>query len=229
MEKVNKVLVNWAEEALKGMLDRTNWFDAPLKVALLFALLDLFGVWLGLSIAGSVLVGVGYGFFTPWVSNFEAFRHDDEFNKFVHCIMDGTWGTIKGSYAYCSELYTGNFNLRKGESSHSIRKIIIGSSVGASALLLATIFSCILLQKGKKNLLKTEAEHCFTLAELEEGTKDFEKKIGSWGFGVVYYGKLKDGKEIAVKVLKNICFQVKREFSNEINRWMFLLCSRGLT
>lgn len=68
-------------------LNRTNRFDAPLKVALLFALPDLFCIWLGLSIAGSVLVGVGYGFFAPWVSAFEAFRHDDELNKFVHCIV----------------------------------------------------------------------------------------------------------------------------------------------
>ncbi|PHU00365.1 Cell division control protein 6 -like protein [Capsicum chinense] len=110
IEKVNKVLVNWAEEELKRMLDKTNRSDAPFKFALLFALPALF-----------------------------AFRHDDEFNKFVHCIVDGTWGTIKGSYAYGSELYTGNVNLSKGESSRSRRKIIIGSSVGASALLLATI------------------------------------------------------------------------------------------
>ncbi|XP_015064277.1 uncharacterized membrane protein At3g27390 [Solanum pennellii] len=78
-------------------LVKTNRFDAPLKVALLFGLPALFGIWLCLSLAGSIFVGVGYGFFAPWVSAFEAFRHDDEFNKFVHCALDGTWGTIKGS------------------------------------------------------------------------------------------------------------------------------------
>uniref|UniRef100_A0A3Q7FCE9 Uncharacterized protein n=1 Tax=Solanum lycopersicum TaxID=4081 RepID=A0A3Q7FCE9_SOLLC len=76
-------------------LVKTNRFDAPLKAALLFGLPALFGIWLCLSLAGSVLVGVGYGFFAPWISAFEAFRHDDEFNKFVHCVLDGTWGTIK--------------------------------------------------------------------------------------------------------------------------------------
>lgn len=62
----------------------------------------------------------------------------------------------------------------------------------------------------------TEAAHCFSLAELEEATKNFERKVGSGGFGVVYYGKLKDGKEIAVKLLTNNSFQGKREFSNEV-------------
>ncbi|OAY35456.1 uncharacterized membrane protein At3g27390 isoform X2 [Manihot esculenta] len=78
-------------------LVKTNRFDALLKAALLIVLPVLFGIWLGLSIAASVLVGVGYGFFTPWVSTFEAFRHSSESKKFYHCIVDGTWGTIKDS------------------------------------------------------------------------------------------------------------------------------------
>ncbi|XP_057768952.1 uncharacterized membrane protein At3g27390 [Salvia miltiorrhiza] len=76
---------------------KTHKFDAPLKVAILLGLPALFGLWLGLSIAGSCLVGVGYGFFTPWVSSFEAFRLEDESKKFYHCLVDGTWGVIKGS------------------------------------------------------------------------------------------------------------------------------------
>lgn len=66
---------------------RTNRIDPPLKLAFFFALPALFGIWLGLSIVTSVLVGVGYGFFTPWVSSFEAFRQDDDSKKFFHCIV----------------------------------------------------------------------------------------------------------------------------------------------
>ncbi|KAF8395019.1 hypothetical protein HHK36_018958 [Tetracentron sinense] len=47
----------------------------------------------------------------------------------------------------------------------------------------------------------TESIYCFTLSEIEDATRKFEKEIGSGGFGVVYYGEMKDGKEIAVKVL----------------------------
>ncbi|CAA7035832.1 unnamed protein product [Microthlaspi erraticum] len=84
-------------DAVMTVHRKTNRFDIPLKLAISVALPALFGIWLGLSIAISVLVGVGYGFFTPWISAFEAFRQDTGSNKFFHCLVDGTWGTIKGS------------------------------------------------------------------------------------------------------------------------------------
>ena len=67
-----------------------------------------------------------------------------------------------------------------------------------------------------KSIGPSEAAHCFSFSEIENSTNNFEKKIGSGGFGVVYYGKLKDGKEIAVKVLTSNSYQGKREFSNEV-------------
>jgi hypothetical protein len=67
-----------------------------------------------------------------------------------------------------------------------------------------------------KNDAPTEAANCFTFSEIEDATRKFEKKIGSGGFGVVYYGKMKDEKEIAVKVLTSNSYQGKREFSNEV-------------
>ncbi|KAJ4704831.1 Kinase-like protein [Melia azedarach] len=133
--------------------------------------------------------------------------------------------------------YSGNINLHEGGRKTRHLHIIIGSSVGAAVLLIATVVSCLFMHKGKKgsynqdqprhslpvqrpvSSLKeapAEAAHCFTLSDIEDATKMFEKKIGSGGFGVVYYGKLKDEKEIAVKVLGSNSYQGKREFSNEV-------------
>lgn len=78
-------------------LIKTKLLNAALKVAVLFALPILLVLYLTLSIIGSVLVGLGYGFFTPWISTFEAFRQSSEAKKFIHSIVDGTWGTIRGS------------------------------------------------------------------------------------------------------------------------------------
>ncbi|XP_071690581.1 probable LRR receptor-like serine/threonine-protein kinase At1g67720 [Rutidosis leptorrhynchoides] len=127
--------------------------------------------------------------------------------------------------------YTGNANLSRGRSGGGQnRNIIIGLAVGAFALFLGFITSCILLRQRNK-YPKTEAKHrmpvmsnaateagqSFTLSELRHATKNFEKKIGSGGFGTVYYGKLNDGKEIAVKLLENKnVYQGKKEFANEV-------------
>lgn len=64
--------------------------------------------------------------------------------------------------------------------------------------------------------IATESAYRFQLSEIDEATGKFKQKIGSGGFGIVYYGKLKDGKEIAVKVLTNESFQGYREFNNEV-------------
>ncbi|XP_057983533.1 probable LRR receptor-like serine/threonine-protein kinase At1g67720 isoform X2 [Malania oleifera] len=133
--------------------------------------------------------------------------------------------------------YSGNINLHKGNREGSHVKIIIGSSVGAAVLLIATIASYLFMHMGKRRYHEqekpghalsaqrlasslgdaaTEAAHCFTLSEIEEATRNFEKRIGAGGFGIVYYGKMKDGKEIAVKVLTSNSFQGKREFTNEV-------------
>lgn len=58
--------------------------------------------------------------------------------------------------------------------------------------------------------------HRYSFWELEQATSNFEKNIGSGGFGVVYYGKTKDEKEIAVKVLTNESAHGRKQFSNEV-------------
>ncbi|XP_052151803.1 probable LRR receptor-like serine/threonine-protein kinase At1g67720 [Oryza glaberrima] len=57
----------------------------------------------------------------------------------------------------------------------------------------------------------------FEVRELEEATSKFARKIGSGGFGVVYYGRLGDGREIAVKVASsNESIQGKKQLANEV-------------
>ncbi|KAM5567787.1 LEAF RUST 10 DISEASE-RESISTANCE LOCUS RECEPTOR-LIKE PROTEIN KINASE-like 1.1 [Rosa sericea] len=58
----------------------------------------------------------------------------------------------------------------------------------------------------------------FTYKELEEATNHFdsEKEIGDGGFGIVYHGKLKDGREVAVKRLYEHNYRRAEQFMNEI-------------
>jgi hypothetical protein len=54
----------------------------------------------------------------------------------------------------------------------------------------------------------TESAHRFALSEIEDATNKFERRIGSGGFGIVYYGKLTEGREIVVKLITNDSYQV---------------------
>ncbi|KAG2700851.1 hypothetical protein I3760_06G016900 [Carya illinoinensis] len=61
--------------------------------------------------------------------------------------------------------------------------------------------------------------HIFPYSELQEATNNFdnEKELGDGGFGTVYYGKLRDGREVAVKRLyEHNCRQVQ-QFINEVD------------
>ncbi|KAJ4973815.1 hypothetical protein NE237_006989 [Protea cynaroides] len=60
--------------------------------------------------------------------------------------------------------------------------------------------------------------HLFSYEELEQATDNFNsnQELGDGGFGTVYYGKLRDGREVAVKRLyENNCKRVE-QFMNEV-------------
>lgn len=56
----------------------------------------------------------------------------------------------------------------------------------------------------------------FTYAQVMFATKNNHKMLGKGGFGPVYYGKLQDGQEVAVKVSSKVSAQGSREFINEV-------------
>eukprot|EP00257_Ricinus_communis_P020568 XP_015579827.1 receptor-like serine/threonine-protein kinase ALE2 isoform X1 [Ricinus communis] len=58
----------------------------------------------------------------------------------------------------------------------------------------------------------------FSLIDIERATKNFDSSriLGEGGFGLVYHGKLDDGREVAVKVLKRADQHGGREFLAEV-------------
>ncbi|KAI4350946.1 hypothetical protein L6164_005348 [Bauhinia variegata] len=58
----------------------------------------------------------------------------------------------------------------------------------------------------------------FTYDELEEATNNFdsEREIGDGGFGTVYFGKLRDGRYVAVKRLYESNYRRLEQFKNEV-------------
>ncbi|KAK4858041.1 hypothetical protein QYF36_010031 [Acer negundo] len=84
-----------------------------------------------------------------------------------------------------------------------------------------TIAICaFILQRwmSKRNALK-EKSKVLQVDKGEADTTASAKKLGQGGFGPVYKGKFRDGKEIAVKRLSKASRQGVEEFMNEILGW----------
>ena len=58
----------------------------------------------------------------------------------------------------------------------------------------------------------------FIIEEMMEATQNFSQKIGKGYYGEVFFGKLPDGKGIAVKVLSPESGQSIKEFLSEVIR-----------
>ena len=61
----------------------------------------------------------------------------------------------------------------------------------------------------------------YNYEEVVEITNNFEKEIGKGGFGVVYHGYMKDGTQVAVKILSPLSSQGPREFQTEVLVYKF--------
>jgi len=65
----------------------------------------------------------------------------------------------------------------------------------------------------------------FSYNEIKEITSGFGRQIGRGGFGPVFYGRLQNGLEVAVKVLSETSKQGDKEFCTEVN--MIALIDQG--
>lgn len=76
---------------------RSKQFGPILKFVLLLVIIVLLVLWPLVTIAGSILGGALYGFLAPLVATFEAVG-EGKTDEFFHCIVDGTWTTVTGSF-----------------------------------------------------------------------------------------------------------------------------------
>ncbi|XP_066337563.1 probable LRR receptor-like serine/threonine-protein kinase At1g05700 isoform X2 [Miscanthus floridulus] len=71
-------------------------------------------------------------------------------------------------------------------------------------------------EKHGDNLLLTTENRCFTYKELQKFTNNFKWFIGKGGFGLVYYGRLEDDTEVAVKMRSDSSSHGIDEFIAEV-------------
>ncbi|KAL5148265.1 putative membrane protein [Glycine soja] len=78
--------------------NRKNRFGLVFKLVVLMGLPVPLLLWPIVGIVGSLLGGIGYGFFAPLLATFQAVGEGENVNqKFYHCFIDGCWSTIERS------------------------------------------------------------------------------------------------------------------------------------
>lgn len=142
--------------------------------------------------------------------------------------------------------YNGNPDLKPGGARGKNVKFIIGMTVGMLVffVLASVAVYFVYVNYQKKSSSESDKKHFpfvrrgpssaysdmasvrrdagaeiashFTLSHLELATENFSRKIGQGSFGPVYYGKTRDGKEIAVKIQAGSSSHGDEQFLNEV-------------
>ncbi|KAH1050397.1 hypothetical protein AAZX31_08G091900 [Glycine max] len=161
------------------------------------------------------------------VSNGTCGANDE--SQFTCFCQDGTEGLD------CSDHHSNKWNWE--------RKVGIGVSAAVLGAIVVSIgFYICSRQKKKKNLHAVSSSvqsketsysssiedtekgctyfgvHFFTYSELEEATNFFDpaRELGDGGFGTVYFGKLHDGRVVAVKRMYENSYRRVEQFVNEV-------------
>ncbi|KAK4762538.1 hypothetical protein SAY86_008306 [Trapa natans] len=139
--------------------------------------------------------------------------------------------------------YSGNPNLRRQPRKKVLVRLILGTSIGVLATILVLMVGGLLLLRntrrrkiqagklGKGDSLRVTRKasttysstrageeglsYCISLSIIEEATGYFSRKVGKGSFGTVYYGKMKDGKEVAVKMMGDSSNHGNQQFATE--------------
>ncbi|KAF3783576.1 putative serine/threonine-protein kinase [Nymphaea thermarum] len=74
--------------------------------------------------------------------------------------------------------------------------------------------------KQQAGFIQLGSKHVFTYVEIVKITRNFQTLIGDGGSGSVYYGRLNNGNDVAVKVLKDLEQQGSKQFVAEVNLLM---------
>ncbi|GAB2214613.1 hypothetical protein Droror1_Dr00018968 [Drosera rotundifolia] len=129
---------------------------------------------------------------------------------------------------YCHDRVHAN-SCRITGTHHVNLKLILATAVPCGALLFLAVavvifLLCVKPRSGSSPETDLE-EHSlglvvplFSYTELEDATNKFEpsRAIGDGGYGTVYHGKLKDGRDVAIKRLYEKNYRRVEQFMNEV-------------
>lgn len=137
--------------------------------------------------------------------------------------------------------FSGNPHLRiSSKPNQDKQRLILGITISGSVVIVLWLIVIIAVDRKKSKKKKTsslekESNHAvdqgnsmvivpnttksraFTLQEITVATQNFSHKIGQGGFGSVFFGRLEQGEDIAVKVLSVVSKQGVEEFLNEVD------------
>ncbi|CAN6442443.1 unnamed protein product [Victoria cruziana] len=143
-------------------------------------------------------------------------------NKFTGSVPSSLVGNSKIHLSVSGNDLSGKKKIHAG--------VIAGAVLGSFLFLLLVILVVFCIFKKKPsaagddlkqpNFVEPNTKQSFTYAEIQEITKNFEKLIGEGGSGRVYYGRLANGTEVAVKEIKESLPHGTKEFVSELKLLM---------